>query len=249
MRLLLLSALLICGCSSLSQNKERAAMHLQLGASLYQSGNNPQALVELLKAEKLDPDNPMTQNNLGLVYWARGKFELSEKHIKKAIQIAPDFTDARNNLARVYVEQKKFSEAQLEMSRVLADLTYSALDKAYFNQGLIFFEQGKMENAEKFFRQSVDAQKENCFAMDYLGRTFFERKLYEQASSYLDRAISICRKTFYDEPHYYSALSYFRMGQREKAQARFEELIKNYPDGQYVEKSRAMLQLIRKNEI
>ncbi|MES3038603.1 MAG: tetratricopeptide repeat protein, partial [Bdellovibrionota bacterium] len=244
---LLISLLFLNGCASTSKSKERAAIHLQLGTSLYESGNYPQAISELTKAEQLDPNNAAVHNNLGLVYWARQKLELAEKHMERAVALSPSFTDARNNLVRIYTELKKFSKAEKEMNKVLADLTYPALDKAYYNRGVLYFEQGRMVDAEKAFRSSLDAQKENCYAMTYLGRTYFERKQYEQAASIFDRGIGLCRKALFDEPHYYSALTYFRLGQREKSEARFEEIIKSYPDGKYVEKSRAMLHLMRKN--
>ena len=55
----------------------------------------------------------------------------------------------------------------------------------------------------------------------------------------LDRAVSFCQKNLYDEPHYYSALTYFQLGQTAKAESRFEELLKLYPRGQYRDDQRA----------
>ena len=40
-----------------------ARLHLQIGTSQLESGNYPQAIEELLKAEKLDSSDPVIQNN------------------------------------------------------------------------------------------------------------------------------------------------------------------------------------------
>jgi outer membrane protein assembly factor BamD (BamD/ComL family) len=40
-------------------------------------------------------------------------------------------------------------------------------------------------------------------------------------------------------------MSYLQVGDKSRARARFEEIVKLYPNGKYVEKSRAMLQIIR----
>ncbi len=93
------------------RDPEQAELHLRVGSSLLESGSYPQALSELLKAEELDPENAMIQNNLGLVYFARERLELSEKHIRRAIALDPKFTDAKNNLGRVLIESKKYEEA------------------------------------------------------------------------------------------------------------------------------------------
>lgn len=245
--ILILSFLTTISCASFdSEKKEQAELHLKLGTSFYQNGNLPYALRELLKAEELDSKNPIIQNNLGLIYFTREKFELAIDHLKQAVAMDPLFTDARNNLARVYIEQKKYTEAEKELSIVLNDLTYGNAEKGYINLGLSYFNQNKFELAKSTFLKALEYNKENCISLSYYGRCFFEGKNYGVAASTLDRAIEQCSKIDFDEPHYYSAVAYYRMGQKDKSIARFKELTKMYPQGKYKEKAQAMLDLINK---
>lgn len=242
-----LCAVSVLGCASRSaEDKKKADLHLRLGVAHIESGNYPYALQELLKAQELDPKNPAIQNNLGQVYFYRERFELAEKHLRKALELEPRYSDARNNLGRVLMEEGKFAEAEKQVRAVIDDLTYGSPEKAYINLGLIKFNQKDYPAARANFSKVLQTQTDDCIANTYLGRSLFEEKDYGRATEALDRAIGFCQKNLYDEPHYYSALAYYRLGDRSKSVARFEELVKYYPTGKYREKAKGMLSLIRK---
>lgn len=235
----------ISACSSLHEDQEKAQLHLRMGVALLSNENYPAALKELLTAEDLDPKDPVIQNNLGLAYFVRDRFELAELHFTKAVKIKTDYTEARNNLARTQIERKKYVEAQEELHRVLEDLTFPNPEKAWVNQGLLFFEQQKYSEARPAFQKAVEIQRENCIANDYLGRSHYELKEFKDAATALDRAVAFCQKSLFDEPAYYSAMSYLQLSQKDKAFARFNEVIQLYPNGKYREKSKSMLEILK----
>lgn len=242
-----LCSLSMLGCASWGEkDKKKAELYLQMGTSQIESGQYPAALRDLMKAEELDPANPVIQNNLGLVYFFRERYDMAEKHLKKALSLDGKYSEARNNLARVYIETGKYAPAEKEVRVVLDDLTYGSPDKAYINLGLIKFNQKDYPAARQAFERVLQSSPDDCIASTYFGRTFFETGEYPRAAETLDRAIGFCQKGLYDEPHYYSALAYYRIGDKSKSIARFEEIIKYYPTGKYREKAKGMLSLIRK---
>lgn len=244
--LFLCAAALSSCASTASKDKTKAELHMTIGNSHFEKGNYPYALQELLRAEKLDPKNPLIQNNLGLVYYMRERYDLAEKHIRRAIELEPGFSDARNNLARVLIDVKRYEESEKLLKQALDDLTYAGGDRAWFNLGLLKFNQGKWKEARGAFESSLKLNRDSCLTNSYYGRTLFELKDYGNAALNLDRAVGFCQKQLFDEPHYYSALSWYRAGDPAKAKARFQEIIKLYPDGKFREKARAMLQLLEK---
>ncbi|MGZ3774916.1 MAG: tetratricopeptide repeat protein [Pseudobdellovibrionaceae bacterium] len=247
--ILILYSLIAFGCASIGdKDKKKAELYLQMGASQLETGNYPYALRDLLKAEQLDPTNAVVHNNLGLVYFFRERYDLSEKQFQKSIELEPKYSEARNNLARVFIEVGKFSDAEKEIQIVLNDLTYPAPEKAYINMGLIKFNQKDYTAARNAFSKVIAAVSDDCIANTYVGRTYFETADYSRATEALDRAIGFCQKNLFDEPHYYSALAYYRLGEKSKSVVRFEELIKYYPTGKYREKAKGMLSLIRKGQ-
>jgi len=244
---ILLSALLsACSTFVSSEDREMAREHLQVGTTQLQSGNYPQALSTLLTAEKLDPENAVIQNYLGLAYLMRDRADLGEIHVRKALAIQSNYTDARNNLSSILNERSKYQESIVEAKIVIQDLTYNAPEKPYINLGTAQFKLGQYKEARESFLKAIEYQRDNCLANSYYGRSLFELKDYKKAADALDRAVGFCKRSQFDEPHYYSALTYFELGQKDKSEARFEEMIRIYPNGEYIDKAKNMLETIRR---
>jgi TolA-binding protein len=81
--------------------------------------------------------------------------------------------------------------------------------------------------------------------MNGYGRALFELKEYKAASESLDQAVQLCEKSNFDEPHFYSAMSFYKLGNTEQARARFREVQELYPKSMYAQKAKEMLELMR----
>ncbi len=244
--MILFISLFFLGCRSFQQKEDRANFLLQSGTALYDAGRYPEALRELLNAYKVNPRNLGVLNALGLTYHARGRSDLGIKYLLEALAVEPAYTEARNNLVRIYIESRDFKAAQYELSLVKKDLTYSALDKVYVNEGLLYFDQKQFAKALSPFQKAIDYSRENCPAHHLYGKSLFELNRYSEAAGALDRAIVFCQSTGSDEPHYLSALSHYRSGDKRKASVRFNEIVKLYPNGPYFEKSKSLLEIVKK---
>jgi type IV pilus assembly protein PilF len=232
------------GCANVELRQEQAQLHLRIGTSLLIKGRYPQALAELLEAENLDGSDAVIQNNLGLAYFVRHEYDIAETHIKKAIEANPKYSDAKNNLGRVYIELARYDDAIRELNLVTKDLTYPNPEKAYVNLGLAYLKKGDSQTSQGMFKKSIEANSRFCPGYNYYGQSLFQQQKYELAIDAFESALKLCNNS-YDEAHYYSALSYFKIGEKEKAQARFQEVIKLYPSSEYAAKSKAMLKIIR----
>jgi type IV pilus assembly protein PilF len=237
------------GCAFFSsRDKDTSDLYLKIGIGHLESGRYPQALSAFLAAEKVDPNNPLVQNNLGLAYFVRDKFDLAENHIRRAISIKSDFSDAKNNLGRVLIEKNQIAEAVTVLQEVMNDLTYVNPEKPLFNLGLAYFKLKRHREAREHFRKSLEIQKDNCLASNYYGRSLFELKEYFHAAEALDRAIGYCNASQFDEPQYFSGLAYYEIGEVDKSLARLDELLKLYPNGKYRAQAKAMLKNLKRNE-
>lgn len=237
----------ILGCNSATKidNVEKAQLHHEIAIAHIQNTNYPLALKELLIAEELDPSNAAIQANLGLVFFAREKYELAEKHYKKAISIKSDFTDAKNNLGRIYIELGQFKSADEMLTQVLADLTYPDFPRAYTNYGVLEFKRKKFTSAISYFKKSLEKDRENCETRVYLGRSYLELNDYQLATSQLEKALGPCGDSDMDDAHFYLAITQFRNKETDKSVLRFEDLIKKFPNGKNKEKAEKMLIFIK----
>ena len=130
------------------------------------------------------------------------------------------------------------------MTEVTKDLTYPAPEKAFVNLGLAEMRKGDLKEAANDFKKSLEANNRFCPGYNYYGQTLFQEQKYDDAIDSFETALKLCNNN-YDEAHYYSALSYFKAGQREKAEARLEEVIKLYPESEYAAKAKTMLKIIQ----
>lgn len=234
------------GCQSLQKKEEKAELIMQSGIALYEAKRYPEALRDLLRAYKMNPRSPAIANALGLTYHARGRSDLAVKYLLEALSLNSEYTEARNNLVRIYIETKDFSSAQKQIAIVKKDLTYSALDRVYINEGLLYFDQNKYATALKAFEKAIDYSRGNCSAHHLYGKSLFSLKRYPEAAASLDKAITFCQSVGSDESHYLSALAYYRAGDKRKAAVRFEEITKLYPNGEHFEKSKSLLEIVKR---
>lgn len=244
--------LVSCASQNPTKDKDDAALHLQIGTTLFTNKKYPAALTELLIAEKLDPANPTVQNNIALTYFVRDRFDLALKHVDRAIALRPDYTEARNNRARILIERGEYAAAIEEAKRVTQDLTYGFPIRGWTNISLAYFRKGDFANARDSATQALKIERGSCFAQTILGRSLLElgiaanapRQIHDAAET-LDRAIVACRPEGQDEAAYFAGLAHYKLGKSATAVARLQELLKDYPEGRYVKKAESLLEIIK----
>lgn len=244
LRFLLIIGMAILGCSTSSVQKEQAALNLQIGTSHLAKGRYPQAMFYLLEAQKLSPDDPVISNNLGLVYFVKKEFNEALPYFQRAIKLDGTYTDAKNNCGRTLVELNRADEAITVLTDAIADVTYSTPEKAYANLGLAYIRKGNLQDAVKMLNKSIASNNKFCTGYNYYGQALFQMGKYSAASEAFENALQLCENR-YDEAHYYSALSYFKNGQKEKAEGRFKEVIRLYPQSEFAGKAKDMLKTIK----
>lgn len=242
---MLMCALLFTACASTPKaDKERAKLHMEIGTGYLAQGAYPQAMTELLKAQALDPSNPQLMNNLGLAYYVRGRTKQAEAKFRDAIHLDSKYSDAKNNLARALLDEDRATEAIKILTEVEGDLTYQFPEKTLSNLGMAYFQVGDFKKAEDRLARSLEIRRQSCTTADYYGRTLLEMKRAKQSAEVLDQAVEFCRPSKFEEPLYFSAMSYFTLGDKEKSRARLTELLKDYPKSKYVAKAKGMLELL-----
>lgn len=234
-----------CATKSASKAKDEAALHLQIGTTLFTNKKYPAALTELLTAEKLDPQNPTVQNNLALTYFVRDRFDLALQHVDRAIGLNPTYTEARNNRARILIERERYPEAIEEARRVTQDLTYAAPIRGWTNISLAYFRKGDFKSARDSATEALKIERTNCFAQTILGRSLLELGNAKDAAETLDRAIVACVAEGQDEAAYFAGLANYKLGKSAAAVARLKDVLKDYPDGRYAKKAESLLEIIK----
>ncbi len=245
--LLIALVLSLTSCASREiEDSEKANLHLKIGTGYLTNGQYPQALDELLSAEKLDPDNSVVQNNLGIAFFVREKYSEARDHFQKAIAIEPKYTESRNNLGRTLIELGLIDEAITQLDIAVNDLTYQFPEKSNSNLGIAYFKNNNFSKAHQFLKTALQFRSGHCLTANYYARSLYELKKYKEASLAFDQASNLCKDEKLDEPVYYGGITFFKLNQFEEARARLTEVLTDYPNGQYAGQAKNLLDLMEK---
>ena len=77
-----------------------ASEQMKFGVQMARRGLWSEALFRFQQADKLEPGNAKTLNNLAVAYEAVGQFENALEYYKKALQANPSNGDLKKNYAR-----------------------------------------------------------------------------------------------------------------------------------------------------
>ncbi|MBC2710359.1 MAG: tetratricopeptide repeat protein [Desulfosarcina sp.] len=184
--MLLFSACVTTGVSP--QDKKRASAARNLGEAYISEGNYTAALGELLKAEKLNADDPILHNDLGLVYMAKEKIDLAVVHFEKAVQLKPDYSLAKNNLGSAYMVQKEWDKAIPMLEDVTGDMLYATPHFPLANLGWAYYNKGKYNKAQDYLKEALKLQPDFFIAQLNLGRTYLATGRLHAALSLFEEA-------------------------------------------------------------
>jgi type IV pilus biogenesis/stability protein PilW len=183
---LLFSACVTTGVSP--QDKKKAAAAINLGEAYMGGGNYTAALGELLKAEKLNPDDPILHNDLGLVYMAKEKVGLAVVHFEKAVQLKPDYSLAKNNLGSAYLVQQAWDKAITVLEEVTGDMLYATPHFPLANLGWAYYNKQDYDKARQYLKEALELQPEFFVAQLNLGRTYLATGQLHAALSMFESA-------------------------------------------------------------
>jgi len=134
-----------------------AERYLRLGYVQLERGQTQEALASANMAIQRDSKNADAQNFVGLIYMSQSDYPKAAEHLREAVRLNPFFTDAHNNLGAVYRELKQYDKSLAELQMALKDKTYQTPEKIGLNLGNLYFDQGVMSEAIRWYEMAVQA--------------------------------------------------------------------------------------------
>ena len=239
-----LACMLLVACSSASSRvKNEATYHYQMGVSYLAENNVTSALIELAKAEKLNPDNPELLHHLGLAYFRKGKFELAEEKYLKALQLKPDYTAVRNELGVDYLEMRRWDDAINQLKLVSDDIFFADQLAATINLGLSYYGKGDYPKALNILRSVVVTSPNDPRARLHLGKVYFAMDKTDLAIGEYKKAIEIVPD--YANAHYHLALAQLKSKDTAAAKVSFRQAILFAPDTEIGQLAREHLDTLK----
>lgn len=163
------------------------------GLAAAREGRFDEAAEHLRTALEATPDCVECQRNLGIVYGRLEAWDDAEAAFRAALELAPDNAEAYDGLAEIYNAQRRFDDAA-EASAAAARLSGGGgVDDptAVFDQGLIFWNAGRLDEARQQFERTLELDPEHGEAHYWLGMANLNAGQTAEAAAefqiYLDR--------------------------------------------------------------
>jgi tetratricopeptide (TPR) repeat protein len=235
--------LFLSACALGESSRKQASYHYQMGLSYLGENNITGALVELTEAEKLNPDDPDLQFNLGRAYFLKNRHDIAEQKFLKVLALKPEFSEARYNLGLDYLLMKRWDEAAYQFKLVTEDIFYQNQEFASINLGIAYLGKEDYPKALSTLRAVASSFPRNPIAKVYLGQVYLRLDRTELAILEFKRAVELDGN--YANAYYNLALAYVKTKENQEAIAAFREVVRIAPESEMGRHSREYLDLLK----
>jgi type IV pilus assembly protein PilF len=215
-------------CSSADRRKEEALSHMRLGDSMLREGQPTQALAELIKANELDPSNPVIGNVLGIAYLEKGMIRQAITQFEKALYLDPKYVEVHNNLGTALLRDQKVKEAIVEFNKALENPMYPTPHFVYYNLGQAYFILNELEKARANYLEAIKLSPAYSLAYHGLALTWKSLGNLKEAAEALKKAIEYAPQ--FAQAHYDFGEVLLELKQPALAVLAFREVIHLVPE-------------------
>lgn len=145
--------------NTLKHSPNNARLHLNLGNSYLENGDEESALQEYKKASDLDRFDVAALNNIGAIYIGRKDFKNARIYTEKALSIKPDFAPALFMSGALYEEEGNDLKAEECFKKVL-DVTPSSV-ASLRRLGRIYEKRNMTDKAISYWKKILQIDPSN----------------------------------------------------------------------------------------
>ncbi|MCJ7833773.1 MAG: tetratricopeptide repeat protein [Deltaproteobacteria bacterium] len=239
----ILTLLILAACTSSLQRKEDALAYMRLGDSMLREGRPTQALAELIKANDLDPNNPVIRNVLGIAYLEKGMVRQAIHQFEKALYLDPNYVEVHNNLGTALLRDGRVQEAIKEFNTALENPMYPTPHFVQYNLGQAHFTLKEFDKAREYYMEALKLSPAYSLAYHGLGLAWKATDHMEEAAEALKKAIENAPK--FAQAHYDLGEVLLELKQPSLARLAFREVISLVPESDLGRKAQQRLKELK----
>ncbi|MFP6843492.1 MAG: type IV pilus biogenesis/stability protein PilW [Acinetobacter sp.] len=162
----------------------------QLAAEYIKTGDLDSAKRALDQALEIESRDSAANMMMGILLQQEGSkvsMDKADAYFKRAISADPKNAQARNNYGTYLYQTERYNEAIEQLNVAGTTLGYDQRFRALENVGRIYLKIGDVANAEKSFKQALQANRDSYISMLELSEIFYLKQqtaaatqLYEQ---------------------------------------------------------------------
>ncbi|MCM1265346.1 MAG: tetratricopeptide repeat protein [Candidatus Gastranaerophilales bacterium] len=200
-----------------SPSSEVLYQYAILSTQLFDTGTAERIFKKVIKME---PDNAVAHKDLGVIYLNQRLFDYAEDEFRTAMKLAPENFDIIFEFANFLYSVSKYQEADEYYDKALSikdDVVAKSL------QAINKIELNELEEAKQLIEEALSEQPEHEYIQFLAGRIYYSLKHYDDAKIYFIKSLE---QNPDKETKNLLALTYFELGEYEKALHIFDALLK-----------------------
>ena len=205
-----------------SINPGEAQNHASMAKCYVSLNDLENALKEIEKSVKIDPDNPVVVIAAGQIHSQNNDCVKSIYYFKKAVMLEPNSSSSIRSLASIYYECDDLDGAIVTYESAISKETDSKIKcDLYFNLGVLYNQIDDFVLAEENFMLVMDLCPDDVEAIVGIAQVFENAEKWRQAERFYKQLIAIDP----DTPSHYKGMArvLLRQGEQEEAQYYYEK--------------------------
>jgi Tfp pilus assembly protein PilF len=190
--LLIALCAVLSGCApSMDQEVRRlqARSYYDQGLKSWGDRQISSGLTSLKEAVRLDPDNAVFHNTLGvLLLYDLQKPAEAEPEFSKAVELDPSYAEAHHNLGLAFAEQGRYEQAIGAYRKAISLPIYPTPEVGYYNLGRAYTQTNRLREAEDALRTAIQLDPRLAAAHYQLGVVFTAAGRRDDAKAAFRRA-------------------------------------------------------------
>jgi arylsulfatase A-like enzyme/tetratricopeptide (TPR) repeat protein len=163
----------------LKEDPESTQALISMANILVEENKGEDAIALCMQTLAVDERNNQACTIIGEIYMGKLKYAEALPYLEKAVEIQPKISRSQLNLAGCLVGLKQYGRAETMLKKIIQES--STFPLANYNLGLLYEEQGKLEEARAAYAQEVTNYPQEFKARFNLGKILF--KLGDRAGS------------------------------------------------------------------
>ena len=172
--------------------KKAVEVRTQLAAEYIRTGDLDSAKRSLDQALKVNSRDANANMMMGVLLQQEGSkisMDKADTYFKRAISADPDDAQARNNYGTYLYQMERYNDAIEQLTRAGATLGYDQRFQALENLGRIYLKLDDVTNAEKSFKQALQANRNAIISMLELAEIFYLQQNNRDASQLYEQYV------------------------------------------------------------
>lgn len=174
--------------------QEAAKFNAQLAIEYMRKGDLAVAREKVDRALTQDPNNVEVQMTAGLLYDRLGDDKKAEEHYGAALRLKPDDPEMENNYGVYLCRKGKIAEGEKLLLKAANNPEYRTPEVPLTNAGMCMRGAGKLDEAERYFRQVLNVRPRFGDALLQLADLDFQRGTKasnDEASALIKRFLAV----------------------------------------------------------